>query len=229
MSGEGWNVLFEEANFRYLLEGLGMTVQLTVILAIASFILGTLIAVFRFTAPPQISWIAELYVAVFRNFPALVVMLFIRFGLPLVGVSVGSSLLAAIIAMSIYNAAMIAEIMRGTINSVGRGQLEAALATGCSRVFAFRKIIYPQALRLALPGLASQLIILIQGTTLVTIIGVPDLLHNATVIYSRHMNPLETLLLVGVVLYAMCASVARIRVGLEKRFGTKGARESAVL
>lgn len=230
MNLEGWSVLLSPQSLSYLLSGLGVTLQLILILSITSFLLGMLLATARAFGNGLVIALFDGYIALFRNFPALVVMLFLRFGLPLVGFSLGSAWTAAIVAMTLYNSAMIAEVLRGGIMSIAKGQTEAALATGCSRWFAFSRIVMPQALRRSVPALASQFIVLVQGTTLVTIIGVPDLLHNATVLYSRYGNPLETLILVGAVFTALCMIVAGIRSRIEARnTGNVRSAEEALL
>lgn len=230
MSIDGWSSLFNPQTLQYLLSGLWVTTQLILILTVLSFAAGTALAVARNFGNRTVHAILDGYVALFRNFPALVVMLFLRFGLPMVGVSLGSAWGAAIVAMTLYNSAMISEVLRGAITSISRGQTEAALATGLSRWFAFTRVVLPQALRKSVPALASQLVILIQGTTLVTIIGVPDLLQTATVVYSRFGNPLETLIFVGAVFTALCMLVSGVRSRIERRQpGTVRTAEDALL
>lgn len=217
MTREGWAALLTPDNLTFLARGLLVTLELLLIVGVLSILLGALVAAYRALAPAAWRWPADIYVAAFRNFPVLVVMLFVRFGLPLLGVSVNSSMAAAVIAFTLYSGAMIAEVYRGAIGSVSRGQLEAVLSSGCSRWFGFTRVVFPQAMRFSYPGLAGQMIILLQGTSLVTMIGLPDLLHNSTVIYARALNPLETLTLVGLTYYLLCTLLARMRDHLERR------------
>lgn len=219
MSLEGWRDVFANGNTLFLLRGLLVTVELFAISGIASMILGAALASYRSLCRGLWRWPAALYVGAFRNLPVLVVMFFVRFGLPLVGVNVTSAVVAALIALVAYNAAMVAELLRGAIDSVGTGQTEAALATGCSRWLAFYRVVFRQALTSSLPALIGQFIVLLQGTSLVTALGVPDLTNNATIIYSRYVNPLETLIVVIAAYYVMCSALAQMRRVLERRMG----------
>lgn len=217
MTAEGWKTLLSGENLRFLLDGLYVTLELFFFVGILSWVLGLVLGSARFVFPSR--WVSApvtLYVAFFRNFPVLVVMLFVRFGLPMLGVDVRSAMFAAVLSFTLYNAAMISEILRGAIDTVSSGQTEAAIASGCRRITIFRHVIAPQMFRVALPGLAGQFIVLLQGTSLATAIGVNDLLHNARIVYSRGMNPLETLLLVGFVYYVLCTVLARVRDRLER-------------
>lgn len=216
MSVDGWLRLLTWDHTLFLLRGLAVTLKLLLIIGVISVPLGGLIAIYRNFANGIQRLVLDAYINIFRNFPVLVIILFIRFGLPQMGVPIRSALFAAILAFTLYCSAIIAEILRGAIDSVGKGQLEAALATGCSKWFGFTRVVLPQAIRYSYPGIAGQLIILLQGTALVTMIGVPDLLNNATVIYSRQLNPLETLTLVGLVYYVLCTLLGYVRDKLEK-------------
>ena len=111
---------------------------------------------YRYLARGPARWPAALFIGAFRNLPVLVVMFFVRFGLPLVGVSIRSAFIAAVVALTVYNTAMIAELLRGSLDSVGRGQNEAALAGGLSRAAAFFWVILPQGGARSLPALAGH-------------------------------------------------------------------------
>lgn len=217
MSIDGWLRLLTWDHIMFLLRGLRVTLELLFIIGALSIPLGCLLAIGRYFSKGFWRLVLDIYVNVFRNFPVLVIILFIRFGLPQMGVPIRSAMFAGIMAFTLYCTAIIAEILRGAIDSVSRGQLEAALATGCSKWFAFTRILLPQAVRYSYPGIAGQMIILLQNTALVTMIGVPDLLNNATVIYSRQLNPLETLTLIGMVYFLLCTLLAYIRNVIERR------------
>ena len=154
----------------------------TVPLALASFALGLLIAVgvalMRISVNPIVSGIARFYISVIRGTPLLVQLFIVFYGLPQIGLKI-PSYPAAIIALSLNVGGYAAEIIRSSILSVPRGQFEAATTIGMPYAQSMRRIILPQATRIAVPPLSNTLLSLIKDTSLAAVVLVPELLHAA--------------------------------------------------
>jgi putative glutamine transport system permease protein len=174
-------------NVRYLLEGFMVTLEVSAASIVISFILGTLLGIIRYVKIKWLSAIVGFIIDIIRNLPLLLLLFFVYFGLPEIGVRL-NAISATIIALSIFEAAMIAEIVRSGINAVSKGQMEAARANGMTYIQAMQHIILPQALRKMIPPIVSQFISLIKDTSLATIILLPEVTFNAQLIYGQNVN-----------------------------------------
>jgi len=157
-------------------------------------------------------------VEVGRGLPALVVLEFVYFGGPNIGVKL-AAVAAAIIALAWNTAAYTSEIFRGGFLAVPKGMREAALALGLSDVHTFRHVILPEGLRIALPGLMGWAIVTFQGTSLAFTIGVPELLSHAYEIASVNFLYLDVLSLVGLLYAAIAVPGAWLVRYTERRLG----------
>ena len=148
-------------NLRYLLQGLGVTLEVSIVSIFFSFILGVILGLARYVKIKYFSAIVGFVIDLIRNLPLLLILFFTYFALPDIGIRL-NVVAAAIIAMSIFESAMLAEIVRSGINAVPRGQMQA-----------MRYIIMPQALKKMIPPIVSQFISLVKDTSLATIILLP--------------------------------------------------------
>lgn len=171
-------------NIQFLLEGLLITVEVAFYLIIFSVILGFILGIIRYFDIPVISKITGWVVDIIRNLPLLLIIFFTYFALPELGLSL-DVFWSAVAAMTIFEASMISEILRGGLKAVPKGQTEAGLASGLTRIEVMRYVLLPQAARDTLPSVVSQLIALIKDTSLATIITLPELTHNAQIIYGQ--------------------------------------------
>lgn len=178
---------FSSQNLIFLLEGFYVTLKVAFISIIFSFIIGGLLGIFRFAKIPFVSKILAIFVELVRNLPLLLIILFTYFALPEVGINL-SITVSAILALTIFESAMLAEIVRAGLNSIGKGQMEAARSSGLSYVQALRLIILPQALRRMVPNLVSQFISLLKDTSLAVVIALPELLHHAKIIQAQQTS-----------------------------------------
>jgi glutamate transport system permease protein len=172
-----WRVLTQGAVLRLIGRGLLATLRAAAIAMALSMLLGALLAIGRLS---RRAWIARPvggWVQLFRGLPLLLMILFVFLGLPQLGIQV-SSLWALVIALTLYNSAVIGEIFRAGILSLPRGQTEAAYAVGLRRGQALRLVLIPQAVRRMLPALVSQLVTLLKDTSLGFVIGYTELLRN---------------------------------------------------
>ena len=174
-------------NIRFLLEGLWITIEVSVISIIISFILGTFLGIIRYANIKYLSAIVGFIIDIIRNLPLLLIIFFTYFGLPNIGIK-PEIIPAAIMALSIFESAMVAEIVRSGINSIDYGQTEGALANGLTKWQALRIIVLPQAIKNMMPALVSQFISLVKDTSLATIIVLPELMYHAQIIYGQNTN-----------------------------------------
>ena len=175
---------FSGINIRFLLEGLLVTVEVAFYSIIFSVILGFILGIIRYFEIPVVSKVVGWVIDIIRNLPLLLIIFFTYFALPEMGISL-DVFWSTVAAMSIFEASMISEILRGGLKAVPKGQTEAGLATGMTKTSVMRYILFPQAVRDTLPSVVSQLIALIKDTSLATIITLPELTHNAKIIYGQ--------------------------------------------
>jgi His/Glu/Gln/Arg/opine family amino acid ABC transporter permease subunit len=168
------------------------------------FLLGTLIGLARLSGSLWVRLPAKIYVEFFRGVPLVMVIFWFWFIVPAL---LGRSLpeyAVALTAFVIFEAAYFAEIVRAGIQSVPRGQVEAATATGLARAPMMRHVILPQALRNMIPALVTQFIVLLKDTSLASIIGYVDLTKAAQIVNNREIRPFELYLFIAVV-YWLCS------------------------
>ncbi len=195
-------------NIRFLLEGLWITIEVSVISIIISFILGTFLGIIRYANIKYLSAIVGFIIDIIRNLPLLLIIFFTYFGLPNIGIK-PEIIPAAIMALSIFESAMVAEIVRSGINSIDYGQTEGALANGLTKWQALRIFVLPQAIKNLMPDLVSQFISLVKDTSLATIIVLPELMYHAQIIYGQNTNYIIPMFVALAVLYfIVCYSLS---------------------
>jgi aspartate/glutamate/glutamine transport system permease protein len=187
-------------NLTFLLDGFWLTLKMAFIAIICSFIIGGLIGTIRFAKVPVLSQVLAVIVEVIRNLPLLLIIFFTFFALPEIGIKF-EEVPAAIIALTIFEAAMISEIIRSGLNSIDKGQMEAARSSGLSYFQALWNVILPQALRRMVPPMVSQFISLLKDTSLAVVISVPELTHNAQIVYGQKAGYLVPTLLMVALMY----------------------------
>jgi putative glutamine transport system permease protein len=167
-----------------LLDGLRVTLLLTLASLALALAAGTLVGVLRVLPLPVLPAAGAVYVEFFRNTPLLVQMFIWFFGLPTVGISL-APFLAAVVGLGIYTSAFVAEAVRAGIQAVGRGQIDAARAQGLSYLKTMRFVVLPQAFAITVPPLGSVAIALAKNTSIASAIAVTDLLYSGEVANAR--------------------------------------------
>ncbi|EEL52133.1 MULTISPECIES: amino acid ABC transporter permease [Bacillus cereus group] len=201
----------------FLLKGLLVTLEIAVIAILLSFIIGSVVGTLRYTKIPVVSQLLALIVEIIRNLPLLLIIFFTYFALPEAGLKLEITT-AAIVALTIFEAAMISEIVRSGLLSIEKGQIEAARASGLSYAQTLWYIILPQALRRMVPPLVSQFISLLKDTSLAVVISLPELMHNAQIINGQNVNyMIPTLLLVACMYFVVNYSLSLVSRKLESR------------
>jgi len=175
----------------FLATGLEMTVALSLVSITVSVAMGLLIALPGISAAPGWRRLNRVYVEVFRSIPVLVMILWVYYGLPVVlNISLGP-FTAGIVALAVCDSAFEAEIFRAGIQSVDRGQVEAADALGFRYIDKMRYIILPQAIRRVLPALGNQFVYMLKMSSLVSVIGLEELTRKANELTVTVYRPLE--------------------------------------
>ncbi|MGE7624741.1 amino acid ABC transporter permease [Viridibacillus sp. NPDC096237] len=171
-------------HLKFLLEGFLVTLKVAGIAIVLSFIIGGLIGTIRYAKIPILSQILAILVELIRNVPLLLIIFFTFFALPEVGIKLTPTM-AAIIALTIFESAMLSEVIRSGLNSIHNGQIEAGRSSGLSYIQTLWHIVLPQALRRMVPPIVSQFISLLKDTSLAVVISLSELMHNGGVIYAQ--------------------------------------------
>jgi polar amino acid transport system permease protein len=232
-----WDVVVSYLFAPQILAGAGLTIVLTVVSMTVGIALGTLLAIMRLSDNPILSTISRGYIWFFRGTPLLVQLIFwyniaalypvIAFGLPFGGPSVvlGSAnvlispLGAALLGLSLNEAAYMAEIIRGGIGSVDKGQYDAARALGMSGGKLMNRVILPQAMRVVLPPTGNQVISMLKGTSLVSVLAISDLLYSAQIIYANNYQTIPLLIVASLWYLLMTTVLSFFQNKLERRYG----------
>ena len=222
--------LFEKS----ILRGLLLTLELTVVAMVIGVVLGTLLAVMRLSHNPLLRAVSAGYVWLFRGTPILVQLLFWFFlGTVLPQISIGvpfgpsfasvptntliTQFTAAILGLGLSEAAYMAEIVRAGIGSVDRGQTEAAHALGMSPWTAYRRVVLPQAARLIVPPTANETISMLKLTSLVLVIGLPELMTTAQLIYGRNFQQIPLLIVASIWYLVLTTVLTYVQTRIERR------------
>ncbi len=239
----GWPVVAAYFFDPTVMEGLYITLGLTVVAMILGVALGLILAIARMSDDKLAGSLSALFIWFFRGTPLLVQLIFwynlstlfpkislaIPFGRALVSWNTNdiiTPLTAAIVGLALNEAAYMAEIIRGGLLSVDKGQGETAAAFGMTRARALRRIIIPQAMRSIIPPTGNQLISMIKATSLVSVIAMADLLYSVQSIYNRTFEVIP-MLLVAVLWYLLITSVLNIGQSAIERHYSRGDRGDA--
>jgi aspartate/glutamate/glutamine transport system permease protein len=214
---ELWDVLTE--HFSEFSSGFGVTVRLVAISFVVAMVVGTLVAALRVAPLKPLSWAGGVYVELFRNTPLLVLLFISYAGLRRAGLPI-DAWVAGTASLGLYTAAYVAEALRSGVFAVGKGQIEASLSLGLDYPRTLRYIILPQAFRTVIPHLGSLIIAMIKNSAIigVSLLALPDLLHQARLVNSRTFQTNEAFFwaAVGYLILTGLATVAVRR--LETRY-----------
>jgi polar amino acid transport system permease protein len=199
--------------------GVGWTLAYTLGTIALGTLIGLLLAFLRRAKFRPLGWFARGFIEIFRCTPLLVQIVWFYYAFPVViGVNIPPHV-AAVTVLSCYGASFYAEIFRGGIESIERGQWDAARALGFRPWPSMRLVILPQAIRRMLPPFVNQSIIQLKNTSLVSVIAVPDLLYNANLINADTYRPLEVYTVVAVIYFIILFPATMLADMLERRMG----------
>lgn len=219
---------------RSILRGLLLTLELTIVAMLVGVVLGTALAIMRLSHNPLLLGVSAGYVWLFRGTPILVQLLFWFFlGTVLPQISIGipfgpsfasvptntliTQFTAAILGLGLNEAAYMAEIVRAGIGSVDRGQTEAAHALGMSPWVTYRRVVLPQAARLIVPPTANEAISMLKLTSLVLVIGLPELMTTAQLIYGRNFQQIPLLIVASIWYLVLTTVLTFVQTRIERR------------
>jgi polar amino acid transport system permease protein len=196
--------------------GLGWTLAYTIGTVILGTLLGLVVGVLRVGRWRAIDWLLVAYVELFRCTPLLVQIIWFYYAFPVViGLNIPAHV-AAVMVLTLYGGAFYAEIVRGGIEGVPRGQWDAARALGLRPWRVLRLVILPQALKPMLPPYVNQSVTQLKNTSLVSVIAVPDLVYNATLINAETYRPLEVYTIVALIYFVILFPMTLIAGRLER-------------
>ena len=216
-----WSLL--KNNYQQLLAGLGITLALALLSFAIAMVIGIIFGMFSVSPYKWLRWIAEIFVDVIRGIPLMLLVAFIFWGIPnffksFTGHAMPiNDFVAGTIALSLNASAYIAEIVRGGIQAVPIGQMEASRSLGISYGKTMRKIILPQATKIMLPNFVNQFVIALKDTTIVSAIGLTELFKTGEIIIARSFQSFKMYAILAVFYLVMITLLTRFAKQLEKR------------
>jgi polar amino acid transport system permease protein len=216
-AGYAWDFSFLWAYRWLILAGLGVTIAYTVGTILLGLAIGLVTGLLRLSRNPMITAPLVAYVEIFRCTPLLVQIVWFYYALPVVlGIDIPAHV-AAVLVLSLYTGAFYAEIIRGGVNSIERGQWDAARAIGMRRNQVMRQVILPQAVKRMIPPFMNQSIIQLKNTSLVSTIAVADLLYQGTIITAATYRPLEVYTMVAIIYFLVLFPLTLAAQQVERR------------
>ncbi|OZI38863.1 ABC transporter permease [Bordetella genomosp. 5] len=227
-----FGAIFQGEYTDWLIRGLGTTLALALCAWILAFVVGSLLAVVRLTGSPIAHGVVSLYVAFHRNVPMLVHIMFWYFGVPALlpqGItdwlnSHGSEFIMSCIAIGMVMSAYICEDLRSAVRGIPPGQVEAARALGLSFLQTMRKVVLPQAFRIAIPPLLNQTLLLVKNTSLAMAVGVIELTAVGREIDNTTFRTFEAYAVVTVIYLLLSGLIMAGGVLLQRRYRPLGVR-----
>lgn len=209
-----WDIIVK--SIPLLAEGIVVTLQVSAIAAVLGLLLGVICGLGALSRSRPVRWIVTAYVDFIRGTPLLIQIFLVFFALPMVGIRF-DEFWAGVIALSLNAAAFVAEVVRGGVGSIEKGQTEAAKAIGMrhSQILVF--ILLPQAYRQMVPPLTNELISLVKNSSLLSVISVYELTRAGQAIISVHFVPFEIYTLLALYYYALIKALSWLSAKLERR------------
>jgi glutamate/aspartate transport system permease protein len=197
-------------NLPYLWNGLQLSFVLAGMAIAGGIFFGCFLALARMSRFAPVAWLAAGYVNFFRSVPLILVIFWIYFLVPLLLGRATGPFLSAVVAFTLFETAYYCEIIRAGVQSIPRGQVQAGVSTGMSRLQAMRHIVIPQAFRNMTPILLTQSIILFQDTSLVYVVTLRDFMTSASTVANQELRLVELYLFAAAVYFAICFTGSRV-------------------
>jgi polar amino acid transport system permease protein len=201
----------------FLMKGLAVTLQVSALVVLLSLVLGVALGVILVYGPAPLRWIVRGYSDIIRGIPILVLIFAIYYGLPALKINL-SSIVAAVVALSMFTTAQVIETTRGAIESIHHGQMEAAKAIGLRFGQRLLYVVFPQAARRFLPPWINSVTDAVKGSALVSLVGVVDLMLAIQQVVGRMYEPLPLYLLGAAIYFVINYSLSSLSRRLERRF-----------
>lgn len=217
MSALDWTVIVN--NMPFFLKGLLTTFELAVVAISGGLLCGILVGLARLSNIKLIYYPATIFVNFFRSLPLLLVIFWFYFLVPIIAGRPLGDFISAAVAFVVFEAAYFAEIVRAGIQSISKGQVQAAYSTGFNYAQTMRFVILPQALRNMVPSLITQTVVVFQDTSLAYVIGLKEFLRSASIVDAREMKSVEIYAFVGLIYFIFCFLMSRYSKKLEAKRG----------
>ena len=209
----------------FFIEGVENTLILSFFTVLFGTILGTLMAMARMSKFAPLKWLATAYIEFFRGTPLMVQLMFIFYGLPMIGVTFPTvsfipdfdRFAAGVVAMSLNSCAYVAQVIRSGIQAVDKGQMEAARSLGFHHKQAMTLVILPQAVRNILPALGNEFVTIIKESSIVSVIGIADLMYRTTGVIAKTYNSLECLAIAALIYFVLTFVGGRLIALMERK------------
>ena len=209
----------------FFIEGVENTLILSFFTVLFGTILGTLMAMARMSKFVPLKWLATAYIEFFRGTPLMVQLMFIFYGLPMIGVTFPTvsfipdfdRFAAGVVAMSLNSCAYVAEVIRSGIQAVDKGQMEAARSLGFHHKQAMTLVILPQAVRNILPALGNEFVTIIKESSIVSVIGIADLMYRTKGVIAKTYNSLECLAIAALIYFILTFVGGRLIALMERK------------
>lgn len=209
--------LFFLQSLPQLLEGLKLTLQLTVFSLIFAIIVGMISCFFKISTVKPLNWIASVYLSLIRGTPLMVQAYFLYFGVAKALNMQIPPFWASVIVLTLNAGAYLSEIFRSGISAVNKGQMEAARSLGLPYHVAMQKVIIPQAIRIVIPSVVNQFIITLKDTSIISVIGIGELMRVGTLIVSRTFRGFEVYGMIAIVYWVVIMILTKISQIIERR------------
>jgi L-cystine transport system permease protein len=212
-----FNIKLAIESLPYVIQGMGYTLLISVVSMFFGLVIGFFVGLGRMSKRQIFSFPARSYISFMRGVPILVFLFLLYFGFPMIGVEF-SAVTAAILGFSLHSAGYLAEINRSAIASIDKGQWEASASLGMSYWQTLRRIILPQAVKIAIPPLSNVFLDLIKGSSLAAMITVPELFQKAKIVGGREFDYMTMYIVVALIYWGICSVIAYFQDYLEKRY-----------
>lgn len=210
---------FSASNLIFLGKGLLITIWLAIVSIAVSFVFGSLLAIFRYSKTLVLAQLAFVYTEIVRNLPLILILYFAFFGLPEFGLQL-SIFWKMAIGLILFEISQLAEIVRGGLNSIEKGQIEAARSTGMTYRQTLFHIIIPQAFKRMIPALVSQFITIVKDTSYTAMFGLMDVLNAAQIIWNQQFSFIfPIIILVAVLYFVINFTLSSVSLRIEKKLG----------
>jgi glutamate transport system permease protein len=213
-----WSFFTEWNTWRYLLEGLVGTVRVALVAAVISLVLGVLLMFGRISSFPPLAVVSRVVIDFFRGVPSLLLIYFFFLVVPQYGLQLPSFWMITL-PVSLAASGVLAEVFRAGVNAVPKGQTEAALSIGLTPTKTMLRIVLPQALRIVVPSLISQLVVVVKDTTVAYVVSYPDLMQNARVLITTHDSVVSVYLVVALIYILINFAINQLSIAMARRSG----------
>ena len=218
-----WSTITRYYNF--FLEGVQNTLIIAVFTVLFGTLLGILLAVAKMSSFKPLKWLSTAYIEFFRGTPLMVQLMFIFYGLPMVGITFPEipfienfqRFAAGIVAMSLNSGAYVAEVIRSGIQAVDVGQMEASRSLGFNKAQSMLLVILPQAIKNILPALGNEFVTVIKESSIVSVIGIADLMYRTNGVKAKNYKTLECLFIAAIIYFILTFVSSRLIALMERR------------